>query len=413
MDELPHVTAAEALAGVTKTKEKIKSNIGGKFGHLLNEIPPGLNYSFFTEKMGHPSPIFSWRSKFSDFLYKADPSTPIRTLKAQGGQYTGPFHWNSRVFSVAELKRLQTFPDNYEVVGGRQICIHQIGNSVPPQLARILSVSVLNQVFDMPLPAALPLLEAHEKLSFRKHKKNLTASYREKAHGAISILPKVSPVQGVKRSFYRAILKPNFGWSISRELRNSMCIAFSPSNSHWKIKITSGRLNRAIFRIDVLPTKPTGWALPAKKVTMSGNALTREVFTGLWKAWEVELVKTGIKADLIQLCGYYQYTPEFASKLHFSSFSRINDEWRVLGLVVEGVGVRKITTLVEMAALWRIPEEKVMRIATWLRSLGYEIRNHRTNPQLPANSLLVPYSFPTLTPQSVQLRKNLGHPNDA
>jgi DNA (cytosine-5)-methyltransferase 1 len=194
VDGLPHVTAADALAGVPKTKEEIKCSIGGRFGHLLKEIPPGLNYSFFTEKMGHPSPIFSWRSKFSDFLYKADPAAPIRTLKAQGGQYTGPFHWDSRVFSVAELKRLQTFPDSYDVVGGRQIAIHQIGNSVPPQLARILAVSVLNQIFDIALPVALPLLETHERLSFRRHKRNLTTSYRAKARGAISTLPKARSV---------------------------------------------------------------------------------------------------------------------------------------------------------------------------------------------------------------------------
>jgi hypothetical protein len=31
------------------------------------------------------------------------------------------------VFSVPELKRLQTFPDDYEIVGGRQVAIHQIG----------------------------------------------------------------------------------------------------------------------------------------------------------------------------------------------------------------------------------------------------------------------------------------------
>ena len=80
--------------------------MNGRYGHLLAEVPPGLNYSFFTEKMGHPRPVFAWRSKFSDFLYKADPSEPIRTLKAQGGQYTGPFHWANRPFTIGEFKRL-------------------------------------------------------------------------------------------------------------------------------------------------------------------------------------------------------------------------------------------------------------------------------------------------------------------
>ena len=87
--------------------------------------------------MGHPNPIFAWRSKFSDFLYKADPTTPIRTLKASGGQYTGPFHWCNRRFTITELKRLQTFPDDYEFVGNYAIGQKQIGNSVPPQFAII------------------------------------------------------------------------------------------------------------------------------------------------------------------------------------------------------------------------------------------------------------------------------------
>ena len=97
--------------------------------------------------MGHPNLVFAWRSKFSDFLYKADSYTPIRTIKAQGGQYTGPFHWNNRTFSIAGHKRLQTFPDNYDISGNKQTQLHQIGNSVPPQLARILAMSIRHQVY--------------------------------------------------------------------------------------------------------------------------------------------------------------------------------------------------------------------------------------------------------------------------
>jgi DNA (cytosine-5)-methyltransferase 1 len=281
VDGLPLVSAADALAGVPNSGEKIKSDLGGRFGHLLKEIPPGLNYSFFTEKMGHPSPIFSWRSKFSDFLYKADPATPIRTLKAQGGQYTGPFHWDSRAFSVVELKRLQTFPDNYEVVGGRQVAIHQIGNSVPPQLARILAVSVLNQVFGVELPVSLPLLETHEKLSFRKHKRSLTTSYRAKAHGAISTLPKSEPLKNAERSSYHAILRNDFGWMINGEQKDSLKVTFSPTDSNWKIKVATGGTLQEAFHISVLPVKKSGWAVPASKVTLSGSALMREVFTGV------------------------------------------------------------------------------------------------------------------------------------
>lgn len=128
-----------------------------------------------------PEPIFAWRSKFSDFLYKADPHTPIRTLKARGGQYTGPFHWDNRPFGLAEMKRLQTIPDAYQIVGKRQVAMHQIGNSVPPQVARVLAVSILSQVFGVTLPVELPLLREHEQLGFRTRKRGLTAVYRAKA----------------------------------------------------------------------------------------------------------------------------------------------------------------------------------------------------------------------------------------
>ena len=63
--------------------------------------------------MGHPEPRFAWRSRFSDFLYKADPEKPVRTIVAKLGAYSGPFHWKNRKFTLEEFKRLQTFPDNY------------------------------------------------------------------------------------------------------------------------------------------------------------------------------------------------------------------------------------------------------------------------------------------------------------
>ncbi|MBK6385099.1 MAG: DNA cytosine methyltransferase [Chitinophagaceae bacterium] len=37
-------------------------------------------------------------------------------------------------------KRLQTFPDDYKILGNRAIASKQIGNSVPPQFARMLGL---------------------------------------------------------------------------------------------------------------------------------------------------------------------------------------------------------------------------------------------------------------------------------
>jgi site-specific DNA-cytosine methylase len=140
-NRLPYYAAGTAVDGAPQQQQEEPVTVNGRYGKLLTEIPPGLNYSFFTERMRHPRPLFAWRSKFSDFLYKADPARPVRTIKAQGGQYMGPFHWDNRPFSTSELKRLQTFPDDYQIIGGRAAVIHQIGNSVPPQVARIRAVA--------------------------------------------------------------------------------------------------------------------------------------------------------------------------------------------------------------------------------------------------------------------------------
>jgi DNA (cytosine-5)-methyltransferase 1 len=142
----PYVSAGAALADIDDPTERYVP-YGGKYESELLEIPPGSNYLFFTEKMGHPSPRFAWRSRFSDFLYVADPAIPTKTIVAQPGKWAGPFHWRKRKFTIRELKRLFSFPDNYSVVGGEMAAIKQIGNSVPPKLANVIARSIKQQLF--------------------------------------------------------------------------------------------------------------------------------------------------------------------------------------------------------------------------------------------------------------------------
>jgi DNA (cytosine-5)-methyltransferase 1 len=140
-DLTPHVTAGAAigdLAGRDELAEEQES-VNGKWGHLLPEIPPGDNYLFFTAKRGHPKPIFEWRKRYWSFLLKLDPEQPSPTIQAQPGPYVGPFHWHNRRLRLAEILRLQTFPDGYTVVGSRRSAQVQIGNAVPPQLAEQVS----------------------------------------------------------------------------------------------------------------------------------------------------------------------------------------------------------------------------------------------------------------------------------
>jgi DNA (cytosine-5)-methyltransferase 1 len=139
-----HVTTGDAIGDLVNRDElrEPEEDVNGQYGHLLPDIPAGDNYLFYTEKRGHPAPLFEWRSRFWSFLLKLDPDQPSPTIQAQPGPYVGPFHWQNRRLRLPEIKRIQTFPDDYEIVGSRRSAQMQVGNAVPPLLAEQIARSL-------------------------------------------------------------------------------------------------------------------------------------------------------------------------------------------------------------------------------------------------------------------------------
>ena len=138
---IPHVTTGEALSGLVTAPES-EEVIRGQWGHLLPDIPPGENYLHYTAERGYPQPIFEWRKRFWSFLLKLDPNRSSPTIQAHPGPNVGPFHWENRRLRVPELRRLFTFPDDFEFVGSRNSVQAQVGNAVPPKLGQSVAAAI-------------------------------------------------------------------------------------------------------------------------------------------------------------------------------------------------------------------------------------------------------------------------------
>lgn len=406
LDGHAYYTAGLAVSGLPPGESYPKPP-AGRHGHLLPQIPAGLNYSYFTERMGHPTPIFAWRSKFSDYLYKADPGRPIRTLKAQGGQYTGPFSWENRPFTIGELKRLQTFPDSYSVLGGRQVVVHQLGNSVPPQLARILALSIREQVFKAAVPFSIPQLEAHHELGFRARKSNLSSHYLQIAQESISREKLVSTSQDPYpfRSAASFCLMEDLSLRLAEGETDAARVITNLTESLWRIELRPSSIGKSkkMFQITVTPSVLLRPKEIFKRIELLSYSSEPRALTMVWKVLERSLNHLKLKDDLVQLFGYYQYARRYSIKFELFDASIKNKSlWSALEAVSEGCGVGAILNYQDLAATLGLKPCDVYAHLIELKKLGFEIRSHRTNKQIHADCFLIPYSFPTLNERSLQ-----------
>ena len=143
----PWITCGEILSEIDFIlPEDEKMQAGSKHKELLKLVPPGDNYLFFTRERGYVDPIFKWRSRYWSFLLKLSPNRPSWTIQASHSNNMGPFHWNNRFLRIQEIKRIQSFEDEYQIVGSLKEQWRQIGNAVPPKLAEIFAREISCQI---------------------------------------------------------------------------------------------------------------------------------------------------------------------------------------------------------------------------------------------------------------------------
>lgn len=134
-------------------------------GHMEGDLARYLFCSLFAEQTGRspkaadfPKALApdhaNWESgKFADRfrvqLANAPSTTVTSHISKDGHYFIHPDPDQCRSLTVREAARLQTFPDNYIFLGNRTEQYIQVGNAVPPFLARQIAQAILRLMGSM------------------------------------------------------------------------------------------------------------------------------------------------------------------------------------------------------------------------------------------------------------------------
>jgi DNA (cytosine-5)-methyltransferase 1 len=406
---VPLVSVEAAIRDLQDDAEPYHGGLGGLYGHLLPEVPEGLNYAYFTAEMGHPHPTFAWRSKFHDLLYKAKRDEPCRTIKAQPGKFTGPFHWKNRHFTPAELKRLQTFPDDYDLVGSYGKVVQQIGNSVPPRLAHVIASSVRDQLLDVSGALEFPTRPDNFRSTFRQRQRERSLHFREIADRANAQRTTARPT----RKKPSGIVEEYFINPIGLFDRRKHCLTDNTDleKPRYDVKIIEDdeHLQVQFSKNGVRSNKASVVSISGlKKYLPDYSNCTliadvdslRDVFHA-WAAVEDALIARSQFFSLIDIYGHYANKGDDVSVSSDWLFDKSSPVTRLLNLFGDTDACGEFRSRSSLAGRLGISDELLIETVTKLRELRFDVRTSETHPIIDESLILCTYPFPLLSPRAL------------
>ena len=374
----PYVTVRQVLSDITDENE-IVPPYGGKYGHLLPDIPVGENYRFYTEEMGHPNPLFAWRSKFSNFLYKVDPDDISKTIIAYQGRYDGPFHWHNRKCTVEELKRIQGFPSEYVIPQNYVEGVKQVGNSVCPPVAFQIGKALRYQVEGLK-EFEVPLLESEEKLHFDK----LKGVRARKTRGKIVRKIDVDDIQQL--SLFDLSQDETFPEEHKHRLFENHSINWDFQGGVLNISIDSNTDSPSIsLKLQFFGGVTT--ILKEIRVSYYPQVAEDRIITLMWNEIHRAVAEYTTYDSLMPLYGHFtEPYPKFI--IVFSSKLR-TDGVEFQRIVLDEKNRTKILKFSEFPLVLDDYEEYFDR----MRSLGFDVRTNKTNRTVPFNHFRICYPF--------------------
>ncbi|SED07084.1 DNA cytosine methyltransferase [Paenibacillus sp. GP183] len=125
------------------------TNHQAKVIEMLRHIPPGENAWY--DGLPQHLRLNVKGTKISQIYKRLHPDKPSYTVTGSGGGGTHMYHYDiPRALTNRERARLQTFPDNYKFLGGKEAVRKQIGMAVPPQGVKVIVEAILKTFAGVP-----------------------------------------------------------------------------------------------------------------------------------------------------------------------------------------------------------------------------------------------------------------------
>lgn len=402
---VPLKSVLHAIEDLQDPAEPFHDDLGGMYGHLLPHVPEGLNYSYFTAEMAHPAPVFAWRSKFHDLLYKVDRNAPCRTIKAQPGKFTGPFHWKNRHFSTAELKRLQTFPDDYELCGSRGIVLEQIGNSVPPALAQVIATAVREQLLEPVEKQTYPVRPEGFKSTFRQRQRQKSAHFQAVAKAANAArVHDERAIADVAPSSYFVTHKGLFD-----RKRHDSSYGLAGNALEARLSEANGHIDLAVRRLD-------GVNLPESRIEISGlrkylpgyDSLDVKAHVGnldeLFQVWAMVEDALTARSRFFTLIDIYGHYANRGDTVQVEASWDLTISPSLLKAINFFGSTERCGYFISEAALMSelgVKERSLRRVIEELRQVRFDTRTHETHPIIEGGKIICTYPFPLLSPRAL------------
>lgn len=383
---IPYISVGEAIKDIPFTEQDRRETLfeGGKYSELLPLVPPGSNYLHFTAKRGYPEPIFAYRSRFSDFLYKANPEYPVKTLIASPGKYTGPLHWDNRYLTVSEYKRIQGFPDEHIFFGDRAAQIRQIGNSVCPKIAYYMALAIREQIFGV--KAGIEYLQPEDTLSFDK-RKGQKAQKTKALHKTVVEQNKIKAEHAFLLDEFEAYVTP----ASVKEASNMKVVIDSENSSVITVHCDSSPKIEAVLSIAIYDgiNKDRKISL---KVIVYGNG-ERDVQT-MWNAVDIWVKHCSHFRSLVELYGHFTEPHPIFEVINFDRRTDI-PTFKFAEHCMDFENCSVYFPKSHLLDMWEktFGKENFIELARTLRSYRFDVRCHETNIAIPQGVYMVAYPF--------------------